>query len=103
MWFIMLVNCFVEAFRLVYEWKVAQWKELVACYQGYLTAVSESAEMLEAWMFGKVYKLSIQSRADIRESDVLRIWNIEYRVKWIAFRQWGNLVLTTVILEKWWV
>ena len=97
----MLSNCRAEVKRLVYEDKVARWKQTIATHPAYLTAVSENSRIMEAGKFGKTYKLSITAWVDIRESDTIVIDEQEYSVQGAAQRKGGNLALTTVILEKW--
>ena len=97
----MISNCTAEIKRLVYQDNVARGKETVARYTWYLTAVSENSELMTDGKFWKLYKLSIQSLTDIKESDSVLIDWVEYTVKWVAYRHWWGLALTTVILEKW--
>lgn len=97
----MISNCTAEVKRLVYQDNVARGKETVSRYSWYLTAVSENSELMTDGKFWKLYKLSIQSLTDIKESDSVLIDWVEYTVKWVAYRHWWDLSLTTVILEKW--
>jgi len=97
----MISNCTAEVKRLVYQDNVARGKETVSRYSWYLTAVSENSELMTDGKFWKLYKLSIQSLTDIKESDSVLIDWVEYTVKWVAYRHWWDLALTTVILEKW--
>ena len=97
----MLSNCIAEVKRLVYEDKVAKWKETIWSYSWYLTAVNEESEVLNDSKFWKAYKLSICSLVDIKETDSIVIDWVEYSVKWVAQRHWWSLALTTVILELW--
>lgn len=97
----MLSNCSFEIKRLVYENWVARNKQTVASYLGYLTAVSENSNLMQDSKFWKLYKLSIQSIIDIKETDTIVINNEEYSVKWVAKRNGWSLNLTTVILQQW--
>ena len=97
----MLSNCTAEIKRLVYEDNVARWKQTVLSIRWYLTAVNENSQLMSDGKFLKLYKLSITSYPDIRESDEVVVDNISYTVKWVAYRHWWGLSLTTVILEKW--
>ena len=97
----MITNCLAEIKRLVYNWKVAKGKETIGTYFGYLTAINEESNLLEGWKFWKLYKLSIQWLTEIKEADEIIINSVSYSVKWVAYRHWGNLSLTTVILEEW--
>ena len=93
-------NCVVEVKRLAYENKI--WRpQTMASYDWYITASSEESKVVEWWKFWKIFKLSILALADIKESDTIIVNNEEYSVKWVAQRNGGNLVLTTVILQKW--
>lgn len=97
----MLSNCTAEVKRLVYENNIAKDKETIATYSGYITAVSEESKLMEGWKFWKLYKLSIQSLTNIKEADEIVIDSVSYSVKWIAYRHYWWLSLTTVILEEW--
>jgi hypothetical protein len=93
-------NCLAEVKRLVYEGTVANKKEIINSYQWYLTAINEESKLSWEWKFGKLYKLSITSIVDIRESDEILVDWKSYTVKWVAQRKGWWLRLTTVILEK---
>lgn len=97
----MLSNCKGEVKRLIYQNGVAQQKETVLTFVGYLTALSEKSALMEAGKFGKLFKLSIQKLVDIQEADTVEIAGVSYAVQWVAQRKGKNLTLTTVILEKW--
>ena len=51
--------------------------------------------------FWKLYKLSIQCLTEIKEADEIVINSVSYSVKWVAYRHWWWLSLTTIILEEW--
>lgn len=93
-------NCLAEVKRLVYEGTVASKKEIINSCKGYLTAINEESKLAWDWKFGKLYKLSITSIVDIKESDEILIDWKSYTVKWVAQRRGWWLRLTTVILEK---
>lgn len=97
----MLNNCRAEIKRLVYTGNVANGKQTIGSYSWYLTAVNENSNLMEDGKFWKLYKLSITSYPDIKESDEVVVDSISYTVKGVAYRHWGGLSLTTVILEKW--
>lgn len=97
----MLSNCTAEIKRLVYNGNVAKDKETIATYSWYLTAVNEESNLMQDGKFWKVFKLSIQQLTEIKESDSIVIDWIEYSVKWVAYRHYWGLSLTTVILEEW--
>jgi hypothetical protein len=94
-------NCLAEVKRLVYEGTVANKKEIINSCPWYLTAINEESKLSWEWKFGKLYKLSITSIVDIRESDEILIDWKSYTVKWVAQRKGWWLSLTTIILEKW--
>lgn len=96
----MMNNCDVEVKRLVYENNVARWRSTVFSVWWYLTVINEESKLMWDKKFGKLYKLSITSLVDIRESDNVVIDWKSYSVKWVAQRKWWGLCLTTVILEK---
>ena len=97
----MLSNCTAELKRLVYVNNVARDKETIATYSGYITAINEESKLTEGSKFWKLYKLSIQQLTEIQEADEIVIDSVSYSVKWVAYRHWWNLSLTTVILERW--
>ena len=97
----MLSNCHAEIKRLVYQDNVARGKQTIATYSWYLTAVNENSQLMTDGKFWKLYKLSIQCLPEIRASDSVVIDWVEFTVKWVAYRHWWHLSLTTVILEKW--
>lgn len=97
----MLSNCSAEIKRLIYLDNVARWKQTVFSVRWYLTAVNENSNLMSDGKFWKLFKLSIGSIVDIRESDSVIIEWREYTVKWVAQRKWWSLLLTTVILELW--
>ena len=94
-------NCLAEVKRLVYERTVANKKEIINSCPGYLTSINEESKLTWDWKFGKLYKLSITSIVDIKESDEILIDWKSYTVKWVAQRKGWWLSLTTIILEKW--
>ncbi len=94
-------NCLAEIRRLVYNWKVAKWKETIATYLWYITAVNEESNLMADGKFWKVYKLSIPRLTEIKETDSVFINWTEFSVRGVAYRHWWNLSLTTVILELW--
>ena len=96
----MMNNCDVEVKRLVYENNVARWRSTVFSVWWYLTVINEESKLMWDKKFGKLYKLSITSLVDVRESDTVVIDWKSYSVKWVAQRKWWCLCLTTVILEK---
>ena len=96
----MISNCLAEIKRLVYENNVAKTKNTVLSVFWYLTAINEESKVMSDWKFGKLFKLSITSLVDVRESDTVVIDWKSYSVKWVAQRKWWGLCLTTVILEK---
>lgn len=97
----MFTNCIVEVKRLLYSSNKVWKHEKIWTYNWYITASSEESKITEGWKFWKMFKLSILEIADIKESDTIIVNNEEYSVKWVAQRNGGNLVLTTVILQKW--
>lgn len=97
----MLNNCTAELKRLVYVNNVARDKEIIATYSGYLTAINEESKLMEEWKFWKLYKLSIQALTEIKEADEIVIDSVSYSVKWVAYRHYWWLSLTTIILEEW--
>lgn len=97
----MLSNCNAQVKRLVYDKWIAKTKQIIASYPAYLTAVSENSRVMTAGKFGKMYKLSITSLVDIRESDTIEVDGQDYSVQGVAQRKGNNLTLTTVILEQW--
>ena len=94
-------NCLAEVKRLVYEGNVANKKGIINSCLWYLTAINEESKLSWERKFGKLYKLSITSIVDIRESDEILVDWKSYTVKWVAQRKGGWLSLTTIILEKW--
>jgi hypothetical protein len=97
----MITNCHAEIKRLVYQDNVARGKQTITTYSWYLTTVNENSQLMTDGKFWKLYKLSIQCLTEIRESDSVVIDWVEFTVKWVAYRHWWHLSLTTVILEKW--
>ena len=97
----MITNCHAEIKRFIYENNVAKSKTTIFSCWGYLTAINEESKLMWDWKFGKLFKFSITSLVDIRESDTVVIDWVEYSVKGVAKRKWWGLCLTTVILEKW--
>ena len=97
----MLNNCTAELKRLVYVNNVARDKETIATYSGYLTAINEESKLMEEGKFWKLYKLSIQALTEIKEADEIVINSVSYSVKWVAYRHYWWLSLTTIILEEW--
>ena len=97
----MFNNCLAEIKRLVYENNVAKEKLTVFSCRWYLTAINEESQLMTDGKFWKLYKLSIQCLTEIRESDSVVIDWVEFTVKWVAYRHWWHLSLTTIILEKW--
>ena len=69
----MFNNCLAEIKRLVYENNVAKEKLTAFSCRWYLTAINEESNLMSDWKFGKLYKLSITSLVDIRESDEIVI------------------------------
>lgn len=98
----MLHNCIAEIKRFVYvDWK-ATIRTTIWNYEAYITALSEESSLMsDIGKFWKLYKLSLTQQADIQESDLIVVNGKEYTAKGVSFRQWGNLSLTTVILELW--
>ena len=96
----MFNNCLAEIKRLVYENNVAKEKLTAFSCRWYLTAINEESDLMSDWKFGKLYKLSITSLVDIRESDEIVIDWKSYSVKWVAQRKGWNLNLTSVMIER---
>lgn len=90
-----------EIKRLVYSNNVATTKQTIGTYFGYITAINEESNLTEDGKFWKLFKLSILCSTEIKEADEIVIDSVSYFVKWVAYRHWGHISLTTVILEKW--
>lgn len=83
------------------DYKRKSYVSTEVSYQWHLKALSIS-QTLENWDFGKTYKFTTETTADIREWDRLTINGSDYDVKWAVQCKWITFSSLQCLIIKLW-